>query len=599
MSLTKVSYSMIDAAPVNVKDYGFSETASAATNTAAITAAAAAINAAGSGTLVFPEGNFNIWGTLPTVPLAAFTSCNGLSIVNQGCVLNVTYAWTGNEFETLFQFNSCKNLHIDVPEIISAVQPAMQRQLRGPFVLEFLTTCENIDIPKIKATGALSVIQFTGLSTDSAATRTKNINIGVGYADRCGYGTTYQFSGDNVFIGAWYSIGPHRSYFPYGVKNHVVNIYSQDQDADDCLLRGYEGRGLNNIQLNYTNVNTTSAQSAAPCVSLAPGDQTPVEFFNININIRASWPASGFMGYGFHLYKNDNGGGYDPTDRGHKFKNIKLNCTFVIAASGIVPLRICAETGWGPGEFIDGFQIQSYTQDGAGSATIGCGSMHSPPQINNVASDGAFYSLAAPSYAAAQFNNCKATVFTSATNDTGYAQYFNCEITDDSIQSIINKTFQNTIVEGRLVTEFPKYGTNFLASSNALSGNLTGTNNIFRVTLGSGGAYFRLSYSLVADASDLDPVTRDVTFGVKSWNATIGSTGVANIVTAVANEVSERSTGTASAVTVTMVNDAAGAAYVAVACTNYNTSVARGAFVLEVIPEAATDTILLREIQPV
>lgn len=599
MSLTKVSYSMIDAAPVNVKDYGFSETATAAANTAAIAAAVADINTAGSGTLVFPAGNFDIWGALPASPLAAFASCDGLSIINQGCVLNVTYAWSGSQQQTLFQFSACKNLTLDVPEVVSTVQPVNERGDRGPIVLEFLNTCENINIPKIKATGAIAVIQCIGASTDAAAVRTKNISVGVGYADRCGYGTSFQFSGDNVFVGAWYSIAPHRSYIAYGVKNHVLNIYSQDQDADDCLLRGYEGRGLNNIRLNYTNINSTSAQLAAPCVSLAPGDQTPAEFYDIDINIRATWPSSGYFGYGFHLFKNNNSGGYDPTDRGHKFKNIKLNCTFVINAAGIVPMFICGETGWGAGEFIDGFQIQSYTQDGVGSATMVCASMHSAPQINNVASDGAFYVVDAPASAAAQLNNCKAAVFTAAANDTGYAQYFNCEITDGTNQSTINKTFQNTVVNGRLVTGIPKYGTNFLASSTSRSGNLTGTNNIFRVRLGSGGAYFRLSYALVADAADLDPATRDVTFGIKSWSAVINSSGVATIVTAVADEVTERSTGTASAVTVTMVNDSGGAAYVAVACTNYNTAAAIGSFVLEVIPQNASSDFLSLSIVPV
>ena len=599
MSLTKVSYSMIDAAPVNVKDYGFLTTATAAANTAAIASAVSAINTAGGGTLVFPVGQYDIWATLPTQALASFTNCENLSIVNQGCTLNIPYAWTGAQYETLFKFSGCKNLHLDVPEIISAVQPVTERGDRGPFVMEFLNTCENIDIPRVKATGALSVIQCVGISTDAVSVRSKNFNIGVGYADRCGYGMTFQFSGDNVFVGAWNSIAPHRSYISYGVKNHVLNIYSQDQDSDDCLLRGYEGRGLNNIKLNYTNINSTSAQLAAPCVSLAPGDQTPTDFYDIDINIRTTWGVSGYPGYAFHLFKNNNAGGYDPTDRGHKFKNIKLNCTFVVNAAGIAPMLICAEAGWGPGEFIDGFQIQSYTQDGVGSVTMVCASMHSPAQINNVASDGAFYVLDAPSSAPAQLNNCKAAVFTGATNEVGYAQYFNCEIADATNQSIINKTFQNTIVNGRLITEVPKYGTNFLASSNALSGDLTGTNNIFRVRLDSGGAYFRMSYSLVADAADLDPATRDVTFGVKSWSAVINSSGVSQIVTAVANEVTERSTGTASAVTVTMVNDAAGAAYVAVACTNYSTSAARGAFVLEIIPEAATSTLLAREIQPV
>ena len=62
MSLTKVSYSLIDGAPINVVDYGFATTASAATNKAALLAA---IAAGGEGSLiVIPDGTFEIDGEI-------------------------------------------------------------------------------------------------------------------------------------------------------------------------------------------------------------------------------------------------------------------------------------------------------------------------------------------------------------------------------------------------------------------------------------------------------------------------------------------------------------------------------------------------------
>jgi len=63
MSLTKVSYSMITGAPINVLDYGASTSASAATNTAAIQAA---IDAAPNGSeIVIPPGTYSItYGSL-------------------------------------------------------------------------------------------------------------------------------------------------------------------------------------------------------------------------------------------------------------------------------------------------------------------------------------------------------------------------------------------------------------------------------------------------------------------------------------------------------------------------------------------------------
>ena len=64
MSLTKVSYSMINGASVNVLDYGADPTG-IADSTVAIQGA---ITAAGAGTVIFPDGTFSINGTL-TVPV--------------------------------------------------------------------------------------------------------------------------------------------------------------------------------------------------------------------------------------------------------------------------------------------------------------------------------------------------------------------------------------------------------------------------------------------------------------------------------------------------------------------------------------------------
>lgn len=59
MSLTKVSYSMIDGAAVNVLDFGASPSASAATNKAALVAALAASNS-----VYIPAGTYNIDGNI-------------------------------------------------------------------------------------------------------------------------------------------------------------------------------------------------------------------------------------------------------------------------------------------------------------------------------------------------------------------------------------------------------------------------------------------------------------------------------------------------------------------------------------------------------
>ena len=92
MPLTKASYSMISGAPINVVDYGFATTASAATNKAALLAA---ITAGGEGSLiVIPDGTFEIDGEIEVVK-------KGVTI--QGAGFNYRYAidsgFTGTELK--------------------------------------------------------------------------------------------------------------------------------------------------------------------------------------------------------------------------------------------------------------------------------------------------------------------------------------------------------------------------------------------------------------------------------------------------------------------------------------------------------------------
>lgn len=76
MSLTKVSYSMIDGASVNVLDFGADPTG-ATNSTDAFSAASAAIMAAGGGKLVIPKG-------LYTVGKQTFAGATGLGYAYQG-----------------------------------------------------------------------------------------------------------------------------------------------------------------------------------------------------------------------------------------------------------------------------------------------------------------------------------------------------------------------------------------------------------------------------------------------------------------------------------------------------------------------------------
>jgi hypothetical protein len=92
MSLTKVSYSMIEAAPVNIVDFGASPSASAATNDAAIVAAVAQCNTLVRPKLVIPSGEYTISNTaifdLPNYStmefIGSFVTATGLPAIRIG-----------------------------------------------------------------------------------------------------------------------------------------------------------------------------------------------------------------------------------------------------------------------------------------------------------------------------------------------------------------------------------------------------------------------------------------------------------------------------------------------------------------------------------
>jgi len=98
MSLTKVSYSMIAGAPVNVLDYGASPSASGAANLSAIQAAIDSLPNTG-GSVYIPAGNYTVDGTItfPTNNIILFGD-GGVgyeAIVDKGTTLNFTNATIG------------------------------------------------------------------------------------------------------------------------------------------------------------------------------------------------------------------------------------------------------------------------------------------------------------------------------------------------------------------------------------------------------------------------------------------------------------------------------------------------------------------------
>lgn len=93
MSLTKVSFSMIDGAYINVQDYGASPSNTATQNDAAFNAASAVVVAAGGGTLFVPPGEYQVCHQTFGTGTAAYAQTNAIIIT--GCTKPVLISGYG------------------------------------------------------------------------------------------------------------------------------------------------------------------------------------------------------------------------------------------------------------------------------------------------------------------------------------------------------------------------------------------------------------------------------------------------------------------------------------------------------------------------
>lgn len=584
---------------INVRDFG-AKGDGVTDDTVSVRAAAEALQSAGGGSLVFPRGTYKLYTDGSAATLADWTALNGVRVIGNGSTLTINRTFLANQTLTLFRLAGCKNVAISDLVVVSPEEVAGSKDTRG------ITFCKaeasggvgtvGIVLENIKQTGGVAFFQATKLSTDAAALKSREIRISNIDLTSVGYGIACQYSGDNLTARGVSTVKSHRSYFPYGVRNHDIVIVSKGNDSDDCLLRSYLGFGLENITLDYTNIDSDAAfpaANAATGVSLAPGDQTPGVFRNIKIRYTVRYNTNGGLGHAFHWYKNDNTGAYDTVDRGHVYDNIELSGS----VSGIVPATggtpFTTDGTWGTGETIHNFSLRDFRVNIAQSCTFRMlGSLKSRAIFENATSDSHIY-ITGNAVSKILVIGCVAQNFTGATTDTGHVDYIGCKITDGGVQSVVNKRF--------VETEFPTARGQFSrldsldvpkrlmlngvqgVAIKKIDGNLTTTTNIFKVPANNFVGFFRLRYHLVSNQADTNPATRSETMGVKTFSGITTSGGIWGAQLAVANEVTERVQGTASVITVSLVNGTASGAFIAVACTVYSDANARGIFILEMV----------------
>ena len=244
----------------NVRDFG--ATGDGTTDdTAAITAAAAALQANGGGTLYFPAPTVSYvictgW-TAGQQVMCRFTGLNGVRVIGDGAYIvgKMDATPASGVIGTMFSFGGCTNIEVDGFKVYQArTSPCIE--FGGLWFVNFDDGSKNISMPNNYLEGtyvSVGCVRHTLVPTDYTV---ENLHIGNLYVKNCYYGLSFQNSGNNVVIDNLMTDDIGRSYFPYGCHHHRVRIENINQHIQSCdvLLRAGGGYGdLYDIDLSYVN----------------------------------------------------------------------------------------------------------------------------------------------------------------------------------------------------------------------------------------------------------------------------------------------------------------------------------------------------------
>lgn len=449
MSLTKVSYSMIQGAPFNVLDYG-AVGDGVTDDTVALRAACAAVQANGGGTLNFGNLTFKVFtDTTDLVAIGAFSSLNGVRLQASGAAFVIARSFPSAEIVDIFTFTGCSAITIEDFRGSYTGTARSEIYTRGGRFVRFLRGCVNVRIGNLAFANWSTVVDINRTPSDVTDERSVNFCIANIATTAVGYPLLSISSGDNLDaqINATLS---GRSYFTYSPKNHRVVVKSANADAsNDVLIYASDGEPCQSVDLTYTNTATTSTTAGTRRgVGLYFRDTTPniIRDVRIKFNIAQS---TGYLSNGFEVNKYD-GSSFDPVDRGHTLQNLEVSGNIDTNTGSIA---FCDLTNWGLGEFVSNITFKDLNLAG-GQPNFAFTSLQDQAVLQNVVYNSAL-NVAGNTTGKVILIGVKAINITAATSDSFKHDYIGCNITSGSTQSYTNKNFVNTFIGSQLFNPAP------------------------------------------------------------------------------------------------------------------------------------------------
>ena len=385
-----------------VNQLGCLPTATATNNVSALKACAGEANIRGGCNILFEAAKtYNIFstGTIPpgNSPLMAFSSLSYVKIDYRGATLNFEATFSGADTVDIHKFTSCDNIEIVNCIITSIAEIPAERGDRGIIFASYLQGCKNINASNNKQTGGKNGHLFlrNPIASDPLSYKSSNANINHETIN-VGYPLTAAYSGDNLEA-TIISDGALRSYYPYGVENHNIKVISKNHISDDCLLTAETfsttettERKLNNINLDYTNIERTVSDSANPCITVRFVGTNTGTMNNINIKYNCKNDATYPLGKIVYMLKQSNFGVTDTIARAHIIRGIKISGVLDGANSGQQVLDLMNDGSWTSGDFTRGFTVEDTVVTGntAATATILADSVIDRVNIENVTFSG-------------------------------------------------------------------------------------------------------------------------------------------------------------------------------------------------------------------
>jgi hypothetical protein len=442
------------AQTISVKDFGAVGNGTT-DDTTSIKNASAYIQSIGGGTLYFPQGTYRTYSNGSTDPLGNFSSLSGIALIFDGAELVVDRTFTGVENQYMFVFTACKNIKLsNTIASCTQTQPVGQKTSRGAALYRFLQGCENISADNTYADSLRAVWDFHREIADPVSYSSKVINIGCTTAVDCGYPLLGSLSGNNL-RSQLSTLRCGRSYFFTGASDHVVHLRSTNHEASaDCLLATDAGQGMQDVDLKYVNVDSTTNDLSIACVRVEYQDGQLYNGIHKNIkvdfNIQTVVGVSA-LGFAFEISKVANDLP-DPTDRGHVLDGITL--TGNINNPSGRGIAMCIIGTWGAGEFIRNIKVDNLRNFILTPVSMNLSSLKDVATVQNLTSNTAVETTG-NTVGKIVYLNCDVNGATTAsTADTSLIDYHSCNIRSATTQSRINKAFFNTYVGTELVTSF-------------------------------------------------------------------------------------------------------------------------------------------------